>query len=88
MREYAVGLRGAHRSLSRADRAGRDPTYPERGGEGLRHIGTFSALYRVAIKCRREHLAKFEASLERPFFAADVGRGPISLVWRQALDIL
>ena len=59
---------------------------PKAEGAALRPIGILSALYRVAMTCRRAHLAAFDAKLERPLFAADAGRGPISLVWRQAVE--
>ena len=61
------------------------PLIPKQEGRGLRPIGNLCALYRVAMKCRRVQLDAWERTIDRPFFAAQKGKGPGDLVWRAAV---
>ena len=42
------------------------PLIPKKAGSGLRPIGSLAALYRVAMRCRREHIRLWESSISRP----------------------
>ena len=50
----------------------------------MRPIGTFAAIYRVCMKCRRLEVRQWQSTISKPFFAAEQGRGPIDLIWKIA----
>ena len=52
---------------------------------GWRPIAVFCSLYRLWAKCRQSLAAAWEASAERPFFAASRGRSPTDPMWRYAV---
>ena len=58
---------------------------PKAAGGGLRPIGIFAALYRIAMKCRKQQISEWESTIAQPFLAADAGRGPLSLIWKCAI---
>jgi hypothetical protein len=54
-----------------------------RGGHRL--IGKLTGLYRLWAKARRPYAEAWEASHDRPYFAAAAGGGPVDAVFRQTM---
>ena len=48
----------------------------------MRAIGVFPAAVRLWGKLRRAECVEWELAHDRPYFAAGVGRSPLSPVWR------
>ncbi len=59
------------------------PLLPKPRG-GHRAVATFVSLYRLWNRIRRDEVRRWEASVDRPYFAAGSGRAPQDAVWRQA----
>ncbi len=51
---------------------------------GHRAVATFVSLYRLWNRLRREEVRRWEATVDRPYFAAGSSRAPQDAVWRQA----
>ncbi len=49
---------------------------------GFRPIGLLPAIYRVWARARRREADEWEASHQRPFFAAAAGNGTVDVMWR------
>ncbi len=59
------------------------PLLPKPRG-GHRAIATFTSLYRLWGRLRRDVVRRWEDTIDRPYFAAGSGRAPQDAVWRQA----